>query len=171
MIDWIMDLTQPENLRHWESVNFTEVNSLGAELTANISLENLLPGQSLLKSVDLAYNYINQEKVDVPNIQSRTTLEYLKHKAVAGIRFGLPLNMELGVNYRYQDRAGSFTDVDGQVRDYEPYGIFDARLQWKSGRYNAYLEGNNLTGRKYYDYGCVPQPGTWVIGGISIDLF
>ena len=171
MIDWIMDLTQPEDQRHWQSVNFTEVNALGAELTANVSLENLLPNQHLLKSVDFAYNYINQEKVDVPNIQSRTTLEYLRHKAVAGIRFNLPLNLELGITGRYQDRAGTFTDTDGQVRDYEPYSVIDARLDWNKGRYKVYLEGNNLTGKKYYDYGCVPQPGLWIIGGLSIDLF
>ena len=170
MIDWIMDLTQPEDQRHWESVNFTEVNSFGAELTANISLENLFPGQRLLKSVDFAYNYISQEKVDVPNIQSRTTLEYLKHKAVAGIHLNLPLNLELGVNYRYQDRAGSFTDVAGQVRPYEPYSVLDARLQWNSGPCNIYLEGNNLTNKQYFDYGSVPQPGIWAIAGISFSL-
>lgn len=170
MIDWIMDLTQPEDKRHWESVNFTEVNSFGAELTANISLETLFPGQRLLKSIDLAYNYINQEKVDVADIQSRTTLEYLKHKAVAGIRFNLPLNLELGVNCRCQDRAGSFTDTDGQVRPYEPYSILDARLQWSSGPYNIYLEGNNLTDKQYFDYGCVPQPGFWAIMGASISF-
>ena len=169
MIDWIMDLTQPEDQRHWESVNFTEVNSFGAELTANISLETLFPGQRLFKSIDVAYNYINQEKVDVPDIQSRTTLEYLKHKAVAGMHFNLPLNLELGVNCRYQDRAGSFTDVDGQVRPYEPYSILDARLQWSSGPYNIYLEGNNLTDKQYFDYGCVPQPGFWAIMGIKIE--
>ena len=170
MIDWIMDLSQPEDQRHWESVNFTEVNSLGAELTANICLENLFPGQRLFKSVDFAYNYISQEKVDVPNIQSRTTLEYLKHKAVAGIHLNLPLNLELGINYRYQDRAGSFTDVTGQVRPYEPYSVLDARLQWANARYNIYLEGNNLTNRQYFDYGSVPQPGIWAIAGISLNF-
>lgn len=170
MIDWIMDLTQAEEERHWESVNFTEINSLGAEITANVSLETLFPGQRLLKSIDVAYNYIDQQKVDVPNIQSRTTLEYLKHKAVAGMRFNLPLNMELGINYRYQDRTGTFTDTEGQVRDFEPYGLLDARLQWRNGRYDIYLEGNNLIGRQYYDYGCVPQPGFWAIAGISFDI-
>lgn len=170
MIDWIMDLTQPEETRHWESVNFTRINSLGAQFTANISLETLMPGQRLFKSIDVAYNYISQEKVDVPNIQSRTTLEYLRHKAVAGIHFNLPLNLELGLNYRYQNRAGTFTDTDGQVRDYEPYGVADARLQWQGGRFTVYLEGNNLAGKRYYDYGCVPQPGFWGIGGFTIDL-
>ena len=170
MIDWIMDISQPEEDRHWESVNFTEINSFGAEFTANISLETLFPSQRLFKSIDVAYNYIDQEKVDVPNIQSRTTLEYLKHKAVAGIHFNLPLNMELGVNFRYQDRTGSFTDTDSQVRDYEPYSVADVRLQWRNGRYELFLEGNNLTGKQYFDYGCVPQPGFWTIAGISVDF-
>ena len=170
MIDWIMDLNQPEDQRHWESVNFTEKNSMGAELTANISLENLFPGQHLFKSVDFAYNFISQEKVDVPNIQSRTTLEYLKHKAVAGLHLNLPLNLELGLNCRYQDRAGTFTDTDGQVRPYEPYSILDARLQWNFGPYNIYLEENNLINRQYFDYGSVPQPGFWAIAGISFNL-
>ena len=133
-------------------------------------IETLFPSQRLFKSIDVAYNYIDQEKVDVPNIQSRTTLEYLKHKAVAGIHFNLPLNMELGVNFRYQDRTGSFTDTDSQVRDYEPYSVADVRLQWRNGRYELFLEGNNLTGKQYFDYGCVPQPGFWTIAGISVDF-
>ena len=171
MIDWIMDLTEAQDQRHWESVNFTQVNSWGAELNAAFSLETLLPGQSLFKSVNLSYNYISQEKVDVPNIQSRSTLEYLKHKAVAGVNINLPLSMELGLTYRYQDRAGSFTDTNGKVCDYEPYGVADARLQYKGGRYNVWVEANNLTGKSYYDYGCVPQPGFWAIAGFSVTLF
>ena len=171
MIDWIMDLTEAQDQRHWESVNFTQVNSWGAELNAAFSLETLLPGQSLFKSVNLSYNYISQEKVDVPNIQSRSTLEYLKHKAVAGVNINLPLSMELGLTYRYQDRAGSFTDTNGKVCDYEPYGVADARLKYNGGLYNVWIEANNLTGKSYYDYGCVPQPGFWAIAGFSVTLF
>jgi iron complex outermembrane receptor protein len=170
MIDWIMDLTEAESDRHWQSVNFTQIKSWGAQLTASVSLETLLPGQHLLKSVDLAYNYISQEKVDAPNIQSRTTLEYLKHKAVCGLHLNLPLNLELALNGRWQERTGTFTDFDGQVRDYEPYGVLDARLEWKGSRCSLYLEGNNLTDRQYYDYGCVPQPGLWTIAGVRIQL-
>lgn len=176
MIDWIMDLNLAESDRHWESVNFTEVKSTGFELTVNANLEQLLPRQRLLKSFDVAYNHISQQKVDVPNIQSRSTLEYLRHKAVAGIHFNLPLDLELGLNYRYQDRAGSFTDVDGQVRDYEPYGVADARIEWNRnlkvtrGAVTLYLEGNNLTSKEYFDYGCVPQPGFWAVGGAVLHL-
>ena len=168
MIDWIMDITQPEEQRHWESVNFTQVNSWGTELKASFDLETLFPQQRLLRSADLAYSYISQDKVDVEGIQSRSTLEYLRHKAVAGIRIGILPNLVLGVSLRYQDRAGSYTGTDGLVYDYEPYLITDARMEWKKGRIKVFFEGNNLTDKSYIDYGCVPQPGIWGIAGISI---
>lgn len=170
MIDWIMNLTIPQEQRRWESVNFTSINSWGTELKTLVDFETLMPSQRLLRSIDLAYSYINQEKVDVEGIQSRSTLEYLKHKVVAGLHFGILPNLVLGVNLRYQDRAGSYTDTDGEVKDYEPYLLTDARLQWEKGKLKVFIEGNNLTNRSYIDYGCVPQPGVWGTAGMSIDF-
>ena len=170
MIDWIMDITISQELRSWESVNFTQVNSWGTELKASFDFETLLPSQHLLRSADIAYSYISQEKVDVEGIQSRSTLEYLKHKAVAGVRFGILSNLVLDINCRYQDRAGSYTGTDGQVYDYEPYFLTDARLQWEKRNLKVFIEGNNLTNKSYIDYGCVPQPGIWAIAGFSIRM-
>lgn len=170
MIDWIMNLTLPQDQRHWESVNFTQVNSWGTELKTSFDFETLIPSQRLLRSVDIAYSYISQDKIDVEGIQSRSTLEYLKHKAVAGVRFGICPNLTLGINCRYQDRAGTYTGTDGQVYDYEPYFLTDARLQWEKRNLTVFIEGNNLTDISYIDYGCVPQPGIWAIAGFSIKL-
>ena len=170
MIDWIMDLTLPQDQRHWESVNFTQVNSWGTELKTSFDFETLIPSQRLLRSADIAYSYISQDKIDVEGIQSRSTLEYLKHKAVAGVRFGICPNLTLGINCRYQDRAGTYTGTDGQVYDYEPYFLTDARLQWEKRNLTVFSEGNNLTDISYIDYGCVPQPGIWAIAGFAIKL-
>ena len=170
MIDWIMDITQPLEERHWESVNFTQVNSWGTELKASFDFETLIPSQHLLRSADFAYSYISQDKVDVEGIQSRSTLEYLKHKAVAGVRLGILPNLVLGINCRYQDRAGTYTGTDGLVYDYEPYFLTDARLQWEKHNLTVFIEGNNLTNVSYIDYGCVPQPGIWAIAGFSIKM-
>ena len=170
MIDWIMDITLPQEQRHWESVNFTQVNSWGTEFKASFDFETLIPSQHLLRSADIAYSYISQEKVDVQGIQSRSTLEYLKHKAVAGVRFGILPNLVLGINCRYQDRAGSYTGTDGLVYNYEPYCLTDARLQWEKRNLTIFIEGNNLTNKCYIDYGCVPQPGIWAIAGFAIKL-
>ena len=128
MIDWIMDITLPSEQRRWESVNFTRVNSWGTELKASFDFETLIPAQHILQSADLAYTYIDQEKVDVEGIQSRSTLEYLRHKVVAGVHLGILPGLTLGINLRYQDRAGSYTGTDGLVYDYEPYLLTDARL-------------------------------------------
>ena len=170
MIDWIMDITLPQEQRRWESVNFTQVNSWGTELKASFDFETLIPSQHFLRSADVAYSYISQDKVDVQGIQSRSTLEYLKHKAVAGIRFGILPNLVLGINCRYQDRAGSYTGTDGLVYDYEPYFLTDARLQWEKRNLKVFIEGNNLTNKSHIDYGCVPQPGIWAIAGFSVSL-
>lgn len=182
MIDWIMRLDLPETERLWESVNFTEVKSLGAELGASLDFGRMFPGQTLFRSFDVTYNHIAQQKTDMPNVQSRTTLEYLKHKVVAGLSLNVMRNLDLNVNCRYQDREGTFTDKDGQVRPYEPYFILDARAEYGFGpsagsssgklsrKCRVYLECNNLTDRSYYDYGCVPQPGMWVIGGLSVEM-
>ena len=170
MIDWIMDITLPQEERRWESVNFTQVNSWGTELKASFDFETLIPSQHFLRSADVAYSYISQDKVDVQGIQSRSTLEYLKHKAVAGVRFGILPNLVLGINCRYQDRAGSYTGTDGLVYDYEPYFLTDARLQWEKRNLTVFIEGNNLTNKSYIDYGCVPQPGIWTIAGFSVSL-
>ena len=171
MIDWIMDITLPSEQRRWESVNFTQVNSWGTELKASFDFETLIPAQHILQSADLAYTYIDQEKVDVEGIQSRSTLEYLRHKAVAGVRLGILPGLTLGINLRYQDRAGSYTGTDGLVYDYKPYLLTDARLQWQKERIRLFIECNNLTDRQYIDYGCVPQPGIWAIAGISVTTF
>lgn len=171
MIDWIMDITLPQEQRRWESVNFTQVNSWGTELKATFDFETLLPGQTILRSANLAYSYINQQKVDVEGIQSRSTLEYLRHKAVAGLHLGILPSLDLGINLRYQDRAGSYTDKGGQVHGFEPYMLVDGRLQWQpQNGLILFVEGNNLTNRTYVDYGCVPQPGAWVVGGVKFGI-
>lgn len=170
MIDWIMDITLPEASRIWESVNFTEIRSTGAELSLNLDMDHLISSQEFLKNINVAYNYINQEKVDIPGIQSRSTLEYLRHKLVAGISFNIYSNLDLGLNYRYQDRKGTFSDANGIVHDFEPYSLVDARLQWNDRSYKLFVEANNLFDKSYYDYGCVPQPGTWVMAGAQFSL-
>ena len=97
-------------------------------------------------------------------------LEYLRHKLTA--RLLLPLNSHLSLTLtgRYQDRTGNYTDTTGNVNDYKPYGVADARLSWRDTRYCFYVEGNNLTGSHFVDFGNVRQPGLWVIGGVEIKM-
>jgi iron complex outermembrane receptor protein len=82
----------------------------------------------------------------------------------------LTKKLNLGLVLRWQDRVGSYTDFDGQAHKYRPYVLADARLTWQEAKWKAYVEGNNLTGTRYHDYGLVEQPGLWVVAGVNIRL-
>ena len=169
LIDWVMDTNDPEAV--WQSVNHTKVNTLGFETSARLSLSHLTASLSPLDSyLSLSYCYLNQNKDLQPLLQSQYSLEYLRHKLTASLQ--LPITNHLGflLNYRFQDRTGSYTDTYGSIKDYTPYSILDGRLSWATDTYTVYVEGSNLTNSLYVDYGNVPQPGTWLIVGARLHL-
>ena len=166
MIDWIMDTSQGQDAV-WQSVNHTKINSLGFETSASIEIPLFTHHYSLFT---VSYSYIHQDKEQDANIVSQYALEYLRHKLVANARLQLSKPLSLRLNFRWQDRVGSYTDFDGIVCDYKPYALFDTRLTWQQPRWKVYLEANNLFDTRYHDYGLVTQPGRWLIAGISLAL-
>lgn len=164
MIDWLLD-TSLGDAAEWTSVNHTKINSTGFEASAAIDFTALLPRQHFLRSLNVAYSYIDQSQRREEGIQSLYALEYLRHKFVAGLKLRLFSCMNMNVNYRYQYRVGSYTDTEGMACRYKPYSLVDARLSWDKMRYSVYMEANNLFDTDYVDYGNVRQPGTWVMVG------
>ena len=161
MIDWIMDTSKGDEAI-WESVNHTEINSTGFELSTEARWQ--------AATLRLSYSYINQDKKQESNIVSQYALEYLRHKFVANLRIPLWRCLDLSATCRWQDRVGSYTDFDGQAHDYRPYFLTDARLTWKQHQWQAYFEANNLFDTTYHDYGLVEQPGRWLIAGVGFNL-
>jgi iron complex outermembrane receptor protein len=170
MIDWVMDISKAEPI--WESMNYTKVNTLGLETAVHVDFRELMPTQEILKNLNISYCYMNREKDEEDErIKTQSTLEYLKHKLVATAQLHLVSQLNLGVSYRFQDRAGSYTDTHDAVHDYTPYSLVDARLSWNAAEYEVYAEANNLLNKKdYVDYGNVPQPGTWFIAGLKMNI-
>ena len=169
MIDWIMD-TSLGDAAEWTSVNHAHVNSTGVEANAGLDLRRLLPSQRILRSLNVAYSYIDQSQRREEGIQSLYALEYLRHKVVAHLGLDLPPCLALDISYRYQERVGSYTDPNGVSRHYKPYSLVDARLAWNKPRYTIYVEANNLFDTNYVDYGNVPQPGLWVMAGARLNF-
>ena len=166
MIDWIMDTSAGE-AAVWQSVNHTKINAYGVEAHAALDFRELIPTQKVLTSAQLSYSYIAQDKEKEPGIVSQYALEYLRHKLTGRVGLHVWRKLHAGLNIRWQDRVGIYTDFQGQVHDYRPFALLDARLTWNSNRYSLYAEANNmLDNRHYVDFGNVPQPGLWlVIGG------
>ena len=166
MIDWILDTSATDPV--WESVNHTKVNTMGFETSLAVDLQQLWTNQQFLKSWRVAYTYLNEDKKAGEHIQSQYSLEYLRHKLTASLQLHLISYLDMGINYRFQDRVGSYTNLEGETKNYSPYGITDVRLSWNHPRYTVYVEGNNLFDKKYVDYGLVPQPGRWFTVGLRV---
>ena len=177
MIDWVMDTRDADPV--WQSVNHTKINTLGEEIPLTSNLSTLNSHLSPF-NFQLSYCHLHQSKDEQPFLQSQYSLEYLRHKVTTQLTISLgsilsPLTTHLSpltltIGYRWQDRMGSYTTVDGEVRAYHPYSVVDARLAWNNEPYSIYVEGNNLTAHHYVDYGNVVQPGCWVTAGIKLTL-
>ena len=163
MIDWVMDIREADPI--WQSVNHTKVNTLGEEVSISLNLANIIHLPSSI--LHLSYCHLHQQKQEADYLQSQYSLEYLRHKLTAQLRMCLTEQLELTLGYRWQDRMGQYTTIDGEVKDYHPYSVVDARLSWTKNSHSIYIEGNNLTGHRYVDYGNVPQPGCWITGGLK----
>ena len=166
MIDWIMDTSLGDDAV-WQSVNHAKVNSIGFEANAKMQAKLFTNHYSLFT---ISYSYINQNKEQEANIVSQYALEYLRHKLIANAQVPIVEHLQLGLNLRWQDRVGQYTDFSGAILDYEPYALVDARLTWQQNSYKLYLEANNLLDKRYADFGLVEQPGRWLIAGFSFRL-
>ena len=51
-----------------------------------------------------------------------------------------------------------------------PYSLLDLRLGYDFPRLNLYLRADNLLNRTWYDFGDIPQPGLWIMAGISCKM-
>lgn len=171
LIDWISDGTLDANGSPlWKSVNFGRINVVGVEASLSFDCRTLMPSQRFLKQFSLAYCYLNQNEKEHKGITSKYVLEYVKNKMVANLQLNLWRNLDLGLNYRLLHRMGGYIDTNNQRHNYATYGILDARLSWNTGKWTAFAAANNLLNRTYVDYGNVPQPGTWITVGISIQM-
>ena len=165
MIDWIKDISQGADAP-WQSVNHAVINTMGVEASVILDIRELVRHDAFVRSVNVSYSYIDQDKETTPNLQSKYALEYLRHKFVAQANFRIWKLLEMNVSYRWQDRMGNYQKGNSMV-PYEPYSLVDARLSWNAPQYKIYVEGNNLLNKTYYDHGNIPQPGIWVRAGAS----
>lgn len=165
MIDWIKDISQGDDAP-WQSVNHAVINTMGAEASVLVDIRELMQRDAFVRSVNVSYSYIDQDKETTPSLQSKYALEYLRHKFVAQANFRIWKLLEMNVSYRWQDRMGNYQKGNSMV-PYEPYSLVDARFTWNASQYKIYVEGNNLLNKTYYDHGNIPQPGIWIRAGAS----
>ena len=163
LIDWIMDTSAGEDAP-WMSVNHTRLNTLGQEVSLRMSWPDLLgrPG-FFFRTLSLGYSHQSQDKALEANLRSIYSLEYIRNKVVAQADFRFWEKLVLDLSWRYVDR-----NTGSELL--KPYSLLDAKVSYDFPRLNLYLRANNLLNRSWYDFGDIPQPGLWLIVGVSCKL-
>jgi iron complex outermembrane receptor protein len=74
----------------------------------------------------------------------------------------------------YQDRKGTYTLFEngnwGREVDYDPFWIFDGKVNYSIKKIDFYVSVNNILNLNYVDIGNVVQPGRWTKVGISYQI-
>ena len=160
----------------WTSVNHSVINAVGEEVTLRLEPHILWDKPDLpIRSVNLSYAHIDQDKKAEQGIESYYSLEYLRNKFVFQLDLNLFGKLNLNLSSRWHDRSGSYrlyeNGVDtGKVVNYEPYTVVDAKLSWDEPSWSVYLNAENLLDKTYYDHANIPQPGLWIKAGLQLRL-
>ena len=177
MIDWVM--YSPDDIYHSTSFN---LDNMGVQAEGKLDFARLLNKDIFVRSLSVGYTYIHQHRRDDKEIyKSNYALEYLRHKFVASLNHRIVSRLEATWSLRWQDRMGSYIDytgtyvdettgylrgsTNGELVSYRPYATLDLKLQWTDRHWLAYVQGTNITNKKYYDLGNIRQPGIWVLAG------
>jgi iron complex outermembrane receptor protein len=158
MIDWVRN---PDDTK-WASWNFTEVNKQGVEAELKFPFGMMV-----------GYARMNQD-CDSKGLESRYTLNYLRDKLTVSYKHKIINNITASWHFRYQHRMGEFRRYeDGKdfgLQPFPPFSTLDLRLIYEVKKITVNLDLNNLYNTRFYDVGNVPQPGFWMIGGVSCKL-
>ena len=168
IIDWIKLNGEDK----WQPQNLTQISSYGSEIQIQFNLKkhfcNNLPNK-----IYLNYLYNNLEKENSDFI-SYYVLDYLKHKFVGSLNQTILKAFVIDLKIAYQDRKGTYTLFEdgnwGSEVDYDPFWIFDGKVNYSIKKIDFYVSVNNIFDLKYIDIGNVVQPGRWTKVGISYQI-
>ena len=166
MIDWV----RTTNSEPWQATNITDINVAGIETSIAFNMEELLPGNSFLKTLTFGYAYLKADKSS-DEFMSRYVLDILKHKADLLVNHRVWQNLSASWAFSYQDREGGYIKYVNGVPEttetpYNPFLVMDLQLNYKLKNWLFFAEATNLLNTEYVDYGNVPQAGRWFRMGL-----
>lgn len=170
MIDWVKDVPEDEK---WRSLNHSKIDTRGVEAGVKFNLDQLTSALGEDANLKVDYSYIIQD-LDSKSLISLYAFNYLKHKLTVNFNHKIYKGLSASWFFRLQDRNGSYIEyVDykpAQAKAYPLFSLLDLKLNYQIKDLNLHLNLNNLYNTDYYDLGNIPQPGFWLMGGLSYTL-
>jgi iron complex outermembrane receptor protein len=166
MIDWVKD----DLADKWKTINYTSLNTVGAEVSINADFKKIFPEQTILKTVKVDYTFLDQNKMKT-NLISNYSLNYLKHRIDFSLTHSIWKNIQANWHVTYQDRNGQYEKIVEKVSsglvNFEPFIVCDLKISSSFSGWTLYGSVNNLFNNSYFDIGNVVQPGRWLKIGLT----
>lgn len=159
IIDWVRPTT--DDL--WYCMNHTEIDAYGADVQFSYQ------GKGLVKRAGVNYSFCNVEQ-QPDGYLSNYVLDYLKHKVGLDLVLAPMKELRVKILGDYHYREGGYTDLTGDFHSYEPVLLINGGVEYDYWKCTFFVDGYNLLGQNYRDYGGVPQAGLSVIGGVRLKL-
>ncbi|MBN2616438.1 MAG: TonB-dependent receptor [Bacteroidales bacterium] len=163
MIDWVKATPQDQ----WKSENITRLNTFGLALAVEYRAPT---SQKFLQSLIFNYTYLTSNK-SASGFISLYALDYLKHDVGIIMTNRLANHVTASWRVKVQDRNGGYFDYQtGRVLPYETAVLLNAKLSYRWGKSQLFIQGDNLLNKRVHDIGSVLLPGIWMTGGVSYQL-
>ena len=165
MIDWVKHSATDQV---YYAADF-DLDNIGATVSAQYAP---IPAVRL----QAAYTFIHQWRHDaLPVYKSSYAGEYLRHKFTASLAHPIYGPLTAQWHLRVCDRVGSYEAYEnaqptGTLHPYAPYAVLDCRLRLRLTHFDIALTAENITNRRYYDFGNIPQPGICLIASLRWTL-
>lgn len=140
----------------WEAANYSKINTNGFETSVQFNLGELL--NKYLYRLKIGYTYLESDKAEL-YLESRYSLEYLKHDLSIMLYHKLPLEINQSWTLNYEDRL-----------TLDDYITVDTKLNKDFNSFNIYLNISNLLNKRYEEIPGVILPGRWIITGINLKI-
>lgn len=160
VIDWV----KPDGSENWHSMQVTRINTLGAELTAAYTIS------AWMRRAALSYGHIHQSSKVGKDMISSFAFDHMRNKLAAMIDAELTEGLTISLTGTLFDRIGHYIDRQGETKSYDPFFLLDARVAYRHDRWQIYVDGTNLTNTRYFDFGGLEMPGSWVAAGVIVTL-
>ena len=124
---------------------------------------------SFMRRVSASYGYISINKDSKGEISKYAT-DYMRHKAALSLDMRFLRRLSLVLTASVYDRDGNYANVGGEIVGYKPYFLLDGRLSWEKSKVRISLDATNITSTKYFDYGGLMMPKSWISAGVVITI-
>ncbi len=162
IIDWVKQPTETV----WTTINYTKLNTRGANFFVQIDLSNF---NIYTHKLTLNYSYTESDKVRT-EMDSYYVLDNLKHSlAISGYHSAGSLFFNWIA--RYQDRNGEYLKyIDANTSiptKYSKFWLVDMRLGYSFRKINIFIDATNMLNQEYVDIANVQQPKRWIGAGLQ----